>query len=111
MQTQSRFFDELAKLMMSAAGAAQGAAREAETLMRSRLERLIGDLDLVSREEFDAVKALAQAARAESESLAARVGALESQLRAQKAKAARRAGGRARAGARGVRNTRVVKTR
>ena len=58
MQTQSRFLDELAKLMTTAAGAAQGAAREAEALMRSRLERLIGDLDLVSREEFDAMKAL-----------------------------------------------------
>lgn len=89
MQTQSRFFDELAKLMMTAAGAAQGAAREAEALMRSRLERLIGDLDLVSREEFDAMKALAQAARAETETLSARVEALEAALRAEKAKAAR----------------------
>jgi BMFP domain-containing protein YqiC len=80
MQTQSRVLDEIAKLMMTAAGAAQGAAREAEALMRSRLERLIGDLDLVSREEFDAMKALAQAARAETLALNARVAALESAL-------------------------------
>ena len=86
MQTQSRFFDELAKLMMTAAGAAQGAAREAETLMRSRLERLLGDLDMVSREEFDAMKALAQAARTETEALALRVEALEVALGAEKAK-------------------------
>jgi BMFP domain-containing protein YqiC len=87
MQTQSRLFDELAKLMMTAAGAAQGAAREAETLMRSRLERLLGDLDMVSREEFDAVKAVAQAARTEAEALALRVDTLEAALRAEKAKA------------------------
>ena len=111
MQTQSRFFDELAKLMMTAAGAAQGAAREAEALMRSRLERLMGDLDLVSREEFDAMKALAQAARAETMTLAGRLEALESQLRAEKAGALRRAGRRVRRTARTPRNTRVVKIR
>jgi BMFP domain-containing protein YqiC len=105
MQTQSRFFDELAKLMMSAAGAAQGAAREAEGLMRSRLERLLGDLDLVSREEFDAMKAVALSARAENDALAQRLSALEAQLRAEKAKAARRT--RRRAG----RRTHVVKAR
>jgi BMFP domain-containing protein YqiC len=80
MQTENRVFDEIAKLMMTAAGAAQGAAREAESLMRSRLERLIADLDLVSREEFDAMKALAQAARAETEALSRRIAALEAQL-------------------------------
>jgi len=89
MQTQSRFFDELAKLMMTAAGAAQGAAREAEALMRSRLERLMGDLDLVSREEFDAMKALAQAARAETERLGLRVEALEAALQATQLEATR----------------------
>jgi len=104
MQTQSRFFDEVAKLMIGAAGAAQGAAREAEALMRSRLERLIGDLDLVSREEFDAVKALAQAARAESQTLARRLDAVEAELRASKVRAAR---GNKRL--RRTRRTRVVK--
>jgi len=80
MQTQSRVLDEIAKLMMTAAGAAQGAAREAEAVLRSRLERLLGDLDMVTREEFDAMKALAQAARSENAALAARVAALEAKL-------------------------------
>lgn len=77
MQSQSRLLDELARLVMTAAGAAQGAAREAETLARSRIERLLADLDLVSRDEFDAMKALAQAARAENHALSQRVAALE----------------------------------
>jgi hypothetical protein len=111
MQTQSRFFDELSKLMMGAAGAAQGAAREAEALMRSRLERLIGDLDLVSREEFDAMKALAQAARAENETLADRVETLEAELRSGRTRAARMSARGLRRGARMARRTRVVKTR
>jgi BMFP domain-containing protein YqiC len=110
MQTQSRFFDEMAKLMMTAAGAAQGAAREAEALMRSRLERLMGDLDLVTREEFDAMKALAQAARAETKSLSARLGALEAALKAEKARSARRADPRPKRAHRGGRIARVVKT-
>jgi BMFP domain-containing protein YqiC len=111
MQTQSRFFDELAKLMMGAAGAAQGAAREAEALMRSRLERLLGDLDLVSREEFDAMKALAQAARAENETLAGRVETLEAELRSGRTRVARLSARGLRRSARAARHTRVVKTR
>lgn len=80
MQTQNRFFDELAKIMTTAAGAAQGAAREAETLMRSRIERLAGDFDLVSRAEFDALKAMAQGLREENEDLKARLAALEARI-------------------------------
>jgi BMFP domain-containing protein YqiC len=80
MQTDNRVLDEIAKLMMTAAGAAQGAAREAESLVRGRLERLLADLDLVSREEFDAMKALAQAARSETEGLSRRVAVLEAEL-------------------------------
>ena len=80
MQTDNRVLDEIAKLMMTAAGAAQGAAREAESLVRSRLERLLADLDLVGREEFDAMKALAQAARSETEALSRRVAVLEAAL-------------------------------
>ncbi len=87
MQSQSRFFDELAKLMTSAAGAAQGAAREVETLIRAQIERVATDFDLVKREEFDAMKALAQAAKAESEALRKRVDALEKALGTYKAPA------------------------
>lgn len=77
MQTRSPFFDELAKLMTTAAGAAQGAAREVETVVRAQLERLLGEFDLVSREEFEAVKAMAQAARTENEALKKRIAELE----------------------------------
>ncbi|WP_421694129.1 accessory factor UbiK family protein [Aestuariivirga sp.] len=75
--TQTRFFDELAKLMTNAAGAAQGVRREIDTLVQSQMERLLNNMDLVKREEFEAVKAMAQKARAENESLAARLAALE----------------------------------
>jgi len=77
MQTQSAIFDEIAKLMTEAAGAADGVRREAETVMRSRLQRLLADMDLVTREEFDAVKEMARLAREENESLKARLDALE----------------------------------
>jgi len=76
-QTTNRFFDELAKLMTDAAGAAQGMRREAETLMRSQAERILRDMDVVTREEFEAVKAMAQKAREENEKLEARLAALE----------------------------------
>lgn len=78
MQTQSPFFDEVARLMSEAAGAADGVRREAETVMRGHLQRLIADMDFVSREEFEAVKEMAQKARAENEALKARLAALES---------------------------------
>ncbi len=78
MQTQSPFFDEVARLMSEAAGAADGVRREAETVMRGHLQRLIADMDFVSREEFEAVKEMAQKAREENEALKARLAALES---------------------------------
>jgi BMFP domain-containing protein YqiC len=74
--------DELAKLMTDAAGAAQGIRREVETLMKAQAERLLRDLDLVQREEFEAVKEMAAKAREENERLSARVAALESEIAA-----------------------------
>ena len=79
-QTNNRLLDELAKLLTDAAGAAQGVRREAETLMRSQGERFVREMELVSREEFDAVKAMAQKAREENDALAARVAMLEARL-------------------------------
>ena len=77
MQTQSAIFDEIAKLMTEAAGAADGVRREAETAMKSQLQRLIADMDFVAREEFEAVRDMARAAREENEALKARIAALE----------------------------------
>jgi hypothetical protein len=78
--TSSRFFDELAKLMTNAAGAAQGVRRELDTLVQSQVERVLNNLDVVKREEFEAVRAMAQKAREENEALSARIAALESKL-------------------------------
>lgn len=83
-QTSNRVFDELARLMTDAAGAAQGARREMETLMRAQAERFLRDMDLVQREEFEAVKAMARKAREENEALAARLEVLETKLSAVK---------------------------
>lgn len=80
MQTQSRFFDEMARLMSEAAGAADGVRREAETVMRGQLQRLVADMEFVSRDEFEAVKEMARLAREENERLAERVAALEARL-------------------------------
>lgn len=85
MQTTSKLFDDLAKIVTSAAGAAQGAAKEVESLIRTQVERLVGEFDLVPREEFEAVKAVAQAARSDGEALAARVAALEAEVAALRA--------------------------
>ncbi|HEU0059203.1 MAG TPA: accessory factor UbiK family protein [Hyphomicrobiaceae bacterium] len=79
-QSNNRFLDELAKLMTDAAGAAQGMRREVETLMRAQGERLLRDLDVVQREEFEAVKEMAAKAREENERLAARIAELESEI-------------------------------
>jgi BMFP domain-containing protein YqiC len=76
-QTRSRLFDDFSKLMTDAAGLAEGARREAETVMRSQLERLMSGMDMVSREEFEAVREMAALARAENEKLQARIAALE----------------------------------
>lgn len=77
MQTQSKIFDDFAKLLTNAAGAAQGVKTEIETLVRQQAERLINDLDLVTREEFDAVKEMAAKARQENEKLSERLAKLE----------------------------------
>ena len=76
-QTQNPFFDELAKLMTNAAGAAQGVTKEMETLFRSQGQKMLNEMDLVSREEFEAVKEMAAKARLENEELKARLEALE----------------------------------
>ena len=79
-QTNNRLFDEFAKLMTDAAGVAQGVRDEAETAIRAQLERLMGDMDLVTRDEFEAVKAMAVEARDENDKLAARIAVLEEKL-------------------------------
>jgi BMFP domain-containing protein YqiC len=76
-QTSNRFFDEIARLMNDAAGVAQGVRREFDTLFRAQAERWLADLDLVKREEFEAVKDMARLAREENEALKARIAALE----------------------------------
>jgi BMFP domain-containing protein YqiC len=80
-QTTNRFFDEVARLMNDAAGVASGVRREFDTLFRTQAERILGDLDVVKREEFEAVKDMARLAREENEALKARVSALEEKLR------------------------------
>ena len=77
VQTTNRFFDEVARLMNDAAGVAQGVRREFETLFRTQAERWLRDLDLVKRDEFEAVKDMARIAREENEALKARLAALE----------------------------------
>ena len=80
VQTTNRFFDEMARLMNDAAGAATGMRREAETLFRTQAERFLREMDVVTREEFEAVKDMARLAREENEELKARVAALEAKL-------------------------------
>lgn len=82
-QTTGTVFDELAKLMTNAAGAAEGARQEVETVMKSQAERFLSDMDVVRREEFEAVKAMAQKAREENEALRTRIADLEAKLGAQ----------------------------
>jgi BMFP domain-containing protein YqiC len=79
-QTRNRFFDDLSKLMTDAAGLADGARREVDTALRSQLERLLSGMDIVTREEFEAVRDMAALARAENDRLRERVAALESKL-------------------------------
>ena len=81
-QTNNRLLDDLARVMTDAAGAAQGLKREAESVFRNRAERVLRDLDVVQREEFEAVKAMAERARTENERLEARIAALETRLAA-----------------------------
>jgi BMFP domain-containing protein YqiC len=81
-QTNNRFLDELAKLMTDAAGAAQGMRRDFETMMKAQGERILRDMDVVQREEFEAVKEMAVKAREENEKLATRITTLEAELAA-----------------------------
>ena len=82
-QTSNRFFDEAARLMNDAAGVAQGVRREFDTMLRHQAERILGDLDVVKREEFEAVKEMARLAREENEALKARIAALEAKVEAK----------------------------
>ncbi|RFB78383.1 accessory factor UbiK family protein [Methylovirgula sp. 4M-Z18] len=79
-QTRGRIFDDFARLMTDAAGVAEGARREVETLAKTQLERVLATMDVVSREEFEAVKDMAAKARDENDKLAARIAALEAKL-------------------------------
>jgi BMFP domain-containing protein YqiC len=84
-QTTNRFFDEVARLMNDAAGVAQGVRREFETMVRAQAERILRDLDVVKREEFEAVKEMARLAREENEALKARIDALEARQKGTEA--------------------------
>jgi BMFP domain-containing protein YqiC len=79
-QTTNRLFDEVGRLMNDAAGVATGVRREFDTMMRTQAERILRDLDVVHREEFEAVKEMARLAREENEALKARIAALEAKL-------------------------------
>jgi BMFP domain-containing protein YqiC len=79
-QTTGRFFDELGKLITDAAGAADGVRKEIESVVRAQAERVLRDLDVVQREDFEAVKAMAQKAREENEVLTERIAALEAAI-------------------------------
>lgn len=78
--TTTRVFDELAKLMTNAAGAAQGVRREIDVLVQGQVERVLNNLEIVKREDFEAVKAMAQKAREENDALARRIAELEAKL-------------------------------
>lgn len=77
MQTRNKMFDDISQLITNAMGVAQGAREEAETAMNSMIDRWLADRDFVTREEFDAVQAMARKAREENAELAARLEALE----------------------------------
>jgi BMFP domain-containing protein YqiC len=84
MQSENRLFDDFVKMMNGAAGTLAGMGREAESTIKDRARDWIGGLDLVSREEFDAVKAMAIAARDETDALKARIDALEAAAKPKK---------------------------
>jgi BMFP domain-containing protein YqiC len=77
MQTRNKVFEDISQLMTNAMGVAQGAKEEAETAMKSMIDRWLAERDFVTREEFDAVRAMAMKAREENEMLKARLDALE----------------------------------
>jgi BMFP domain-containing protein YqiC len=78
--TSSKFFDELAKLMTNASGAAQGVRKEIDTLVQAQVERVLNNINVVKREDFEVVKDMAEKARSENELLAMRITELESKL-------------------------------
>ncbi|WP_298852457.1 accessory factor UbiK family protein [uncultured Ruegeria sp.] len=80
MQTRNKILDDVSQLMTNAMGVAQGAREEAENAMKSMLDRWLADRDFVTREEFDAARAMAQKAREENAALEARIAALEAKL-------------------------------
>jgi BMFP domain-containing protein YqiC len=82
VQTTNRIFDEMAKLMNDAAGVASGVRKEVETIFQAQAERILRNLDVVTREEFEAIKEMAAKARDENERLSARIAELETKLRA-----------------------------
>ena len=86
MQSENRFFDDLAKMVNGVAGTVAGAGREAESAMRERAKEWIGRMDFVSREEFEAVKQMAATARADAEALKARLDKLEGASKADTVK-------------------------
>jgi len=84
MQSRNKVMDDISQLMTNAMGVAQGAREEAETAMKGWIDRWLAERDFVTREEFDAVKAMAVKAREENEALAARLEALEAKARKAK---------------------------
>jgi BMFP domain-containing protein YqiC len=83
VSTSNRILDDIARLATDAAGAAQGVRREVETVVKTQIERLLRDLDVVTREEFEAVREMALLAREENDRLAARLAALEAKSEAK----------------------------
>lgn len=79
-QTSNRILDEIARLMNDAAGVAQGVRREVDTVFKTQAERILRDIDVVQREEFEALKEMVTIAREENEALKARLAALEARL-------------------------------
>lgn len=88
MQTDNPIIDDIAKLASGAVGTLHGMRQEIEAAVKARIERLAGELDLVPRDEFDVVRAMAQKAREENEALTARIDALEKTLKARSKKGA-----------------------
>lgn len=85
VQTTNRFFDEMARLMNDAAGVAGGVRKEAETIFQAQAEKILRNLDVVTREEFEAAKEMAAKAREENDRLAARLAEIEKQLAVSRA--------------------------
>ncbi len=95
MQTENRIFDDFVKVLNGAAGTFAGMGREAEAAFRERARDWVGGLDMVSRDEFEAVKAMAVAAREQNEALAARIEALEAELKTKSGAAKKKGPGAA----------------